>query len=131
MDVQFDDEEGGSTITTDNILHYLGIIEEKASEILSKNQQLANISESKSHESDTIGIREQGVAPPISVNPPQLLDCSSDESGGEEGGESTLKPLYRSDIKYSKIASSLSKRKTLGRRKGSTTFQLRRLSSLH
>lgn len=128
MDVQFDDEDGGSTITTDNILHYLGIIEEKASGIISKYQRMVNISGSKSHGNEIIGIREQGVAPPISVNPPQLLDCSSDESGGEEGGESTLKPLYRSDIKYSKIASSLSKRKTISRRRGSTIFQPRRLS---
>jgi hypothetical protein len=128
LDFKFDDEEGGSTITTDNILHYLGVIEEKASEILSKYQRMTGVSQSKSLESDTVGNRDQGGAGPISVNPPQLLDCSSDESG-DEGGESILKPLHRSDINYSKIASALSKRKTISsRRRGSTIFQPRRLS---
>ncbi|KAL7430737.1 hypothetical protein ACHAXH_004979 [Discostella pseudostelligera] len=128
LDFKFDDDEGGSTITTDNILHYLGVIEEKASEILSKYQRMTGVSQSKSLESDTVGNRDQGGAGPISVNPPQLLDCSSDESG-DEGGESILKPLHRSDINYSKIASALSKRKTISsRRRGSTIFQHRRLS---
>jgi hypothetical protein len=130
MDFKFDDEEGGSAITTDNILHYLGIIEEKASEIISKYQRMIGTSGVSGLESQTAAaVRDHGVAPPISVNPPQLLDCSSDESGDEGGGESTLKPLHRSDINYSKIASTLSKRRTISsRRRGSTIFQPRRLS---
>lgn len=127
LDFKFDEEEeGGSTITTDNIMHYLGIIEEKTSEILSKYQRMTG---SIGLENGSLGNRDQGAAPPISVNPPQLLDWSSEESGDEGGGESTLKPLHRSDMNYSKIATTLSKRKTISsRRRGSTIFQPRRLS---
>ena len=59
-----------------------------------------------------------GAAAPISINAPRLLDYSSDESG-DEGGDSSLKPLHRSDMNYTKIASILPKKKAISGRRGS------------
>ena len=57
------------------------------------------------------------AAAPISINVPPLLDYSSDESG-DEGVDSSLKPLHRSDINYTKIASILPKKKAIPGRMG-------------
>jgi hypothetical protein len=59
-----------------------------------------------------------GAAVPISINAPRLLDYSSDESG-DEGVDSSLKPLHRSDMNYTKIASILPKKKAVPGRRGS------------
>ena len=59
-----------------------------------------------------------GAASPISIYAPRLLDYSSDESG-DEGVDSSLKPLHRSDMNYTKIASILPKKKAISGRRGS------------
>ena len=58
-----------------------------------------------------------GAAAPISINAPRLLDYSSDESG-DEGVDSSLKPLHRSDMNYTKIVSILPKKKAIPGRMG-------------
>lgn len=71
---------------------------------------------------------------PVCVNPPRLLDYSSEESG-DEGAEASLRPLHRSDINYAKIAArSLTVaasrgRKTINGRTGSQIFPTRGRSS--
>jgi hypothetical protein len=65
------------------------------------------------------GVAIRGAAAPISINAPQLLDYSSDESG-DEGVNSSPKLLQRSDMNYTKIASSiLPKKKAIPKRRGS------------
>lgn len=123
LNCKFDEE-----LTTDNILHYLGILEERALEIISNylqtkefsNGDQANSSNGSNmpSEKSTGGRVAMGTAAPISVNAPRLLDYSSDDSG-DEGGESWMKPIHRSDMNYSKIASIVPKRKTIPGRRGS------------
>ncbi|KAL7531649.1 hypothetical protein ACHAXR_004153 [Thalassiosira sp. AJA248-18] len=139
LDCKFDEEEGGGiSITTDNILHYLGIIEERTLEIISNYQRMKEMSDKQPTIKETsfgndllpMGLGAfLGAAEPVSVNPPRLLDYSSDESG-DEGMDSSLKPLHRSDINYSKIASRApppsmrrGNRKTITGRRGSQIFQ--------
>ena len=115
MNCKFDEE-----LTSDNILHYLGIVEERALEIVSKYLRTKNSSNPTTNNNSYGGSNNMGVgtaarsASTISVNAPRLLDYSSDDSG-EEGGES-LKPVHRTDMNYSKIASTVPRRKTVGRR---------------
>ncbi|KAL3765624.1 hypothetical protein ACHAW5_008281 [Stephanodiscus triporus] len=118
LNCKFDEE-----LTTDNILHYLGILEERALEIISnylKTKEFSNGDRANSMPLDksTGGRVAMGAAAPISVNAPRLLDYSSDDSG-DEGGESWMKPIHRSDMNYSKIASIVPKRKTIPGRRGS------------
>ena len=145
LECEFDEKEGGISLTTDNILHYLGIIEERTMDIISNYQRMTKMSNSEKtniSSYDTAFGKNQplGMSPgldaligaePVSVNPPRLLDYSSDESG-DDGVDSSLKPLHRSDINYSKIASraltsvgasSRGNRKTINGRRGSLMFQ--------
>lgn len=114
LNYKFDEE-----LTSDNILHYLGIVEERALEIVSKFLRTTN-SSSPTTKYNSYGGSNMGfgtaarTTSTISVNAPRLLDYSSDDSG-EEGGES-LKPVHRTDMNYSKIASTIPRRKTVGRR---------------
>ncbi len=118
LNCKFDEE-----LTTDNILHYLGIIEERALEIISnylRAKEMSNgLDRSNSSSGDILSSEKSTGAAPISVSAPRLLDYSSDESG-DEGGESSLKPLHRSDMNYSKIASIIPKRKTMNGKRGAT-----------
>ena len=111
LDCKFSENEGGVSLTTDNILHYLGIIEERTIEIVSSYQRMQEMSDNKhaTFGKDLSFDMHPGLdsmlgAEPVSVNPPRLLDYSSDESG-DDGVDSSLKPLHRSEINYSRIAS--------------------------
>jgi hypothetical protein len=124
LSCKFDEE-----LTTDNILHYLGIIEERALEIISnylRTRELSSGDRASCSSGGNIpsekftggGVAIGGAAAPISVNAPRLLDYSSDESG-DEGVNFSLKPLHRSDMNYTKIASILPKKKAIPGRRGS------------
>jgi len=132
LDCKFEEEEGGGvSLTTDNILHYLGIIEERTNEIISKYQTMKKRSNSKEADEAMMGARPIGGttsgAPRVFV--PRLLDfhSSDDESCDQEDTSSSLMPVHRSEINYNKIAKrasaigSMPRRKTMGRR-GSSMF---------
>jgi hypothetical protein len=141
LDCNVDKEEGDISVTTDNILHFLGAIEERTMDIISNYQRVKKMSDSARANSASGGKAFGKVQPlgqccalveaePVFVNPPRLLDYSSDESG-DEGAEASLRPLHRSDINYAKIAarssnvgvSSRGNRKTINGRRGSLMFQ--------
>lgn len=143
MDCKFDDEEGGGGVsfTTDNILHYLGVIEERTLEIIANYQRIMEVSDKEQSKKERVFANNElpmgldafiGAAEPVSVNPPRLLDYSSDESGDDEARDFSLKPLHRSDINYSTIASRAPpqgtgrpKRKTVVRGRRGSMFQLK------
>lgn len=103
-------------MTTDNILHYLGIIEERTLEIISNYHRMKEMADKENECKKSPFANDLpmdlnafiGAVEPVSVNPPRLLDYSSDEDEGEDGMDSSLRPLHRSDINYSKIASRAS-----------------------
>lgn len=150
LDCKFDEEEGGLSLTTDNVLHYLGIIEERTMNIMSNYQRMKEMENEGANSSSRKpvfgkdvplgkcpGIDAMMGAEPVSVNPPRLLDYSSDESG-DDGADASLRPLHRSEIKYSKIASrapsvgtNLRSRKTISitSKRASQKFPSRALSS--
>ncbi|KAL9182288.1 hypothetical protein ACHAXT_012940 [Thalassiosira profunda] len=132
LDCKFDDGEGGVSLTTDNILHWLGIIEERTLEILSNYQRLPESSEDASNSRAGSSFAKNlplgldafvGAAEKVSVNPPPLLDDTSVESG-DEGESRSIVPVHRASINYSKIAGHaglLPRRTVRGRR--SSLFQ--------
>ena len=129
LDCKFEEEEGGGvSLTTDNILHYLGIIEERTNEIISKYQNMKKRSNSKEAD-EGLGARPIGGttsgAPRVFV--PRLLDFHSSDDESCDQDTSSLMPVHRSEINYNKIAKrasaigSMPRRKTMGRR-GSSMF---------
>ncbi|KAL7490053.1 hypothetical protein ACHAW6_016121 [Cyclotella cf. meneghiniana] len=121
LDCEMDPEEGGISITTDNVLHYLGLIEEKSINIISnyKNlQMLSDETQRKDRAQNVCSLRK------VSINPPRLLEYSSDESADDlDDADSSLpKPVHRQDINYSKLVSRApvvkSRRKALAGRRG-------------
>ena len=133
VDCKFEEGDGGGiSLTTDNILHYLGVIEEKTMEIVSKYESTKKVSKhnnSFGKEFPLTGLEARpigGATKPPLVNPPRLLDYNTD-SGDDESDEGNLKPVHRSAVNYNKISSrvtaygALPRRKTMGRR-GSSMF---------
>ena len=128
LDCKFEEEEGGGvSLTTDNILHYLGIIEERTNEIISKYQNMKKRSNSKEAD-EGLGARPIGGTTSISrVFVPRLLDFHSSDDESCDQDTSSLMPVHRSEINYNKIAKrasaigSMPRRKTMGRR-GSSMF---------
>ena len=133
VDCKFEEGDGGGiSLTTDNILHYLGVIEEKTMEIVSKYESTKKVSKNNNSfgkEFPLTGLDARPIGratkPPL-VNPPRLLDYNTD-SGDDESDEGNLKPVHRSNVNYNKISSrvtaygALPRRKTMGRR-GSSMF---------
>ena len=117
LDCKFEEEEGGGiSLTTDNILHYLGIIEERTLEIISSYERgkksgnsddphQTNSSNSfgkdlplSTYHGHGSGLKARPIGgsteQALMINPPRLLDYSSDdESADDEGCDSSLKPL--------------------------------------
>ena len=130
LDCKFEEEEGGGvSLTTDNILHYLGIIEERTNEIISKYQNMKKKSNSKEVDE---GLRARPIGGATSGAPrvfvPRLLDFHSSDDESCDQDTSSLMPVHRSEINYNKIAKRASAigsmpnmRKTMGRR-GSSMF---------
>ena len=141
-------------MTTDNVLRYLGAIEERTIEIISNYQRIKEYTE-KCQE-NSVGVSDGLMSEnrlgddnpfgssvtqlgnnQIIINPPRLLDYSSSDESGDEGDDveySILKPVHRSDINYSRVSASLikgnSRRKTANGRRGSIAFQAGRRSSV-
>ncbi len=122
LDCKVDTQEGEIAVTTENILPYLGIIEEKTIAIISeylKMREMRHPNRASMHLRNSVRSTQSG----LQINPPRLVDYSSDESG-EDGDEesSCLKPLHRENINHAKMsrASFKGKRKTFnGGRRGS------------
>ena len=157
LDCKFEEEEGGGiSLTTDNILHYLGIIEERTLEIISSYERVkktGNSDHQQTNNSNSFGkdlplsttyhgsglearpIGGGSTEQALMVNPPRLLDYSSDDESADEGGESSLRPLKREEMNYNKIKEratafgALPKRRTMTRR-GSTFVSSRGRSSM-
>ena len=118
-------EEGEISITTDNVLHYLGLVEEKAIGIVSNYTRLEDIRDSAQKNKMTFSDNNRSSM--LSINPPRLLDYSSEESAddGDDADSYVLKPVHRQSINYAKIAGRASviaakpKRKTITGRRGS------------
>ena len=116
LDCLPDDQERELSITTDNIIHYLGLVEEKAIDIVSNYKRLQNLSESANK--NKLLFTNQSLSRRVSINPPRLLEYSSDENSDDEDDASSglPKPMHRQDINYAKMSSRISmakpKRKT-------------------
>jgi hypothetical protein len=131
LDCKVESQEGEIAVTTENILPYLGIIEEKTIGIIS---DYLKMKEKRRPDSINMQLTNSGggnVQSSLQINPPRLVDYSSDESGDDGDEESScLKPLHRENINHAKISRSFKgKRKTLnvGRRgslyrRGSVAF---------
>lgn len=132
LDCKCNDQDGETSITTDNVLDFLGLIEEKTIEIISKYRKMKDLSDYT--EENPAGYTPNGPSFSgalnlVAINPPRFLDYSSDESA-EDGGE--LMPVHRESINYSKVEARASmmrrnpsKRKTVNGRRGSMVFNSR------
>ena len=138
------------SINEANMLHFLGIIEEHANEILNGFYLMninGNIGSSDSVDaSDTLTPdntqlqRVLGVGPKLpmavdtmNVNPPKLLDYSSDENSVEDGNDTGSRPLTLDEVK-SKMMTRISQKRskapktdgqTIGGRRGSISHRRR------
>lgn len=119
LDCKVDSQEGEFAVSTENILPYLGIIEEKSIGIL----RVREMRHTENSDMKLIGSTSGG----LHINPPRLMDYSSDESGDDDddGDEqsSCLKPVHRSNINVSRIARSCAanKRRTFNVNAGRRT----------
>ena len=119
LDCKVDSQEGEIAVTTENILPYLGIIEEKTIAIISEYLKMKEMCQPIN-----IGMQltrgGRNTQSCLQINPPRLVDYSSDESG-DDGDEESLKPLHRENINHARISKTFKgKRKTFnGGRRGS------------
>ncbi|KAL7513626.1 hypothetical protein ACHAXN_012997 [Cyclotella atomus] len=117
-------QEGELSITTDNVLHYLGLVEERAIDIVSNYNRLQAMTDNANKK---MSLSDQNGSRRLSINPPRLLDYSSDENSDDGNDSSCLRPVHRNDLDYSKLASRASmakqsSRKTVTGRRGSLIF---------
>ena len=125
LDCHPSEEEGELSITTDNVLHYLGLVEERTIDIVSNYNRLQALSDNANK--SRMSFNDLGGSRRVSINPPRLLDYSSDENSddGDDASSCVPKPVHRQDIHYSKLAARMSikpKRKTFTGRRGSIIF---------
>ena len=81
LDCKIHSHEGEITVTTENILPYLGIIEEKTIGIISKYLKLQEMRQPLSSGLKLIDADAGGkqAHSGLHINPPKLVDYSSDE----------------------------------------------------
>lgn len=106
LDCKIHSHEGEITVTTENILPYLGIIEEKTIGIISKYLKLQEMRQPLSSGLKLIDADAGGkhAHSGLHINPPKLVDYSSDESGDDDDEQSScLKPLHRENINHMRI----------------------------
>jgi hypothetical protein len=107
------------------VLHYLGLVEERAIDIVSNYNRLQAMTDSANNK---MSFSDQNGSRRLSINPPRLLDYSSDENSDDgDDASSCLRPVHRNDLDYSKLASRASmarqsSRKTITGRRGSLIF---------
>jgi hypothetical protein len=120
-------QEGEIAVTTENILPYLGIIEEKTIAIISEYlKKRENRHPNNTSMQLTNGGGSRSAHSCLQINPPRLVDYSSDESGDDGDEESScLKPLHRENINHATILRTIKgKRKTFnGGRRGSSLYR--------
>lgn len=106
-----DDVEDELCINETNILHYMGIIEERTDAILSTyytcktkiKQEEGKVPETKKPgNSSQNNQKQQKSSDPIAVNPPKVIDYSSDENSGDE--VDTSRPLSIKELKAKTIS---------------------------
>jgi len=121
LDCKVDSQEGEIAVTTENILPYLGIIEEKTITIISEYLKMREMRH-PNRASMQLRNSVRSTQSCLQINPPRLVDYSSDESGDDGDEESScLKPLHRDSINHAKMPRTVKgKRKTFnGGRRGS------------
>lgn len=131
LDCKVDSQEGEVAVTTENILPYLGIIEEKTIAIISeylKMREMRHPNRASMHLRNCVRSTQSG----LQINPPRLVDYSSDESGDDGDEESScLKPLHRENINHAKMPRTIKgKRKTFNSRRGSCLNRLSHRSNV-
>lgn len=105
-------------------MHYLGLIEERAIGIVSNYNRLQSMTDSVHKNGSSFTCRNSSRR--VSINPPRLLDYSSDENSdeGDDASSCQPRPVNIKDLDYSKLASraeiARERRKTL--RRGSLIF---------
>jgi len=118
------------SITNDNISQYLGIIERKTTEILAHYQRVEQLSQPDEESIDCEerrNKRTQFSTNSSMWNPPKLLDISSSDESGDEDDDSSIRPIFLSDIDYSRASASLEKK----REKQRSTMSMRRGNVIH
>jgi len=121
LDCQPSGEGGELSITTDNVLHYLGLVEERAIDIVSNYNRLQALSDG-AHK-NRVQTNGRASSRRCSINPPRLIDTDSDNS---EDDSSLPRPVHRQDL--ASRASMLASRASMARQKRRTTFAGRRNS---
>lgn len=135
LDCRLDQEEGGTPLTTDNLIHFLGIIEERAVGIVSSYERLKELDSdvdpgvSPSVRSmfgrPSIPIGGEVSATTAAVNPPRLIDAESSDDDDDDETSQPVQPLHRdqlSEQSVQRISFKGSRRRTTiagGGRRGS------------
>ena len=128
LDCKVDSQEGGEIeVSTENILPYLGIIEEKTIGIVSKYLRVREMRHPERSDVKLIGSTGSGSGSGLHINPPSF--GSSDESGDDDDDDgdeqsSCLKPVHRSNINVSRLSRShcaINKRRTFNVNAGRRT----------
>ncbi len=112
------------SITNDNISQYLGNIEDKTTEILAYYRRVEKLSQPDKEiieDEDRRKKRAQFGANCSLWNPPRLLDISSSDESGDEDDDSSIRPIFLSDIDYSRASASLEKKR--GKRKSNVSMR--------
>mmetsp|Transcript_61948 Transcript_61948/g.72442 ORF Transcript_61948/g.72442 Transcript_61948/m.72442 type:complete len:551 (+) Transcript_61948:282-1934(+) len=126
---------GTVSVTEGNMLHYLGLIEQRTNELLSMYHSMKSFDQPSSKNIESASFSSTNIlgagpsAPmgtePIHVNPPKLADYSSDDQSVDDGDGKT-RPFSLKEIK-GKTASAKSQRKM---KKGSRKSGRSRRASL-
>ena len=110
LDCKLDQEEGGTPLSTDNLIHFLGIIEERAVGIVSSYERLKELGSEEASSAVSPSVRRMFGRPSIpvggaigataaAVNPPRLVDAeSSDDDDDDEASSQPVQPLHRDQL---------------------------------
>lgn len=117
-----DESIGEVSVNEANILHFLGIIEQQTNQILNNFYHNIPVNDLDAENSDTSDIASPqqqdsiklqcilGVGPKtpmavdtMNVNPPKLLDYSSDENSVEDNNDNGCRPLTLDEVKSKMI----------------------------
>lgn len=139
-----DDSIGEISVNETNMLHFLGIIEQKTNEILNHYYRIECHKNAENDDDDDNYQNQEnkqlqcilGVGPTMpmgvetmNVNPPKLLDYSSDENSVEDGNDNGCRPLALEELK-SKMMTRIGQKRTKGSKTDAQTIGGRRGSIL-
>ena len=124
LDCEVDSQENEIAVTTENILPFLGLIEEKTIALISEylmKKEMRFPNRSRMQVVTEGGRNSQSC---LQINPPRLVDYSSDESGDEGDEESScLRPQHRENINHVKITKTFKGKRKTSKRRSSVIFQ--------